>query len=91
MVDESYEAVGLKISDEVAELLESRQIMQDEIKIVINNAETKREKLYQEKADRFLAKLRISQVTFYVEYSLSGENTYVVHSAYSHRTELVEG
>lgn len=90
MSSEPYESIELEKTDQVTELLESRKIMDDEIRMVIHNAETKEEKLYQQESDKFLAKLRVTQVTFYVEYSPAGEGTYTVHTAYSHRTELVE-
>jgi len=85
-----YEAIKLQKSEEVSEILESRHILDDEIKMVIHNAESKGEKLYQPETERFLAKLKIADVTFYVEYSLAGEKTYIVHTAYSHRAELEE-
>ena len=84
-----HEKIGLNKSQEVAQLLEERGIHDEEIKRVIYNAETTGDKLYQQEGDRFLARLRISEATFYVEYSVSGEN-YIVHSAYAHRSEMVE-
>ncbi|MFH1625391.1 MAG: hypothetical protein ABID54_09600 [Pseudomonadota bacterium] len=87
---ESYETIELQVSDQVAELLESRKIMHDEIRMVIHNAETKGEKLYQQGSDDFLARLRIANVTFYVKYAAAGGGTYTVQTAYSHRTELTE-
>ena len=84
-----HEKISLSKSQEVAQLLEERGIHDEEIKRVISNAETTGDKLYQQEGDRFLARLRISEATFYVEYSVSGEN-YIVHSAYAHRSEMVE-
>jgi glutamate synthase (NADPH/NADH) small chain len=84
-----HEKISLNKSQEVAQLLEERGIHDEEIKMVIYNAETTGDKLYQQEGDRFLARLRISEATFYVEYSVSGEN-YTVHSAYAHRAEMVE-
>ncbi len=84
-----HEKISLSKSQEVAQLLEERGIHDEEIKRVIYNAETTGDKLYQQEGDRFLARLRISEATFYVEYSVSGEN-YIVHSAYAHRSEMVE-
>jgi hypothetical protein len=74
-----HEEISLSKSQEVAQLLEERGI----------HDETTGDKLYQQEGDRFLARLRISEATFYVEYSVSGEN-YIVHSAYAHRAEMVE-
>jgi len=85
---EGYEALSLEKSAEVAELLESRHILDDEAKMVIQTAESTGEKLYQPDANRFLAKLRIANATFYVEYSAAAENSYTVHTAYSHHAEL---
>lgn len=84
-----HEKISTKKSEEVAALLEERGIHDEEIKRVIYNAETTGDKLYQQEGDRFLARLRILEATFYVEYSVSGEN-YIVHSAYAHRSEMVE-
>lgn len=76
-------------SDAVASLLEERHILDEDIMQVVQRAEETGEKLYQADGDHFLAKLRISEATFYVEYTV-GDEGYVVHSAYFHRSEFVE-
>jgi len=83
-----YQQVELEVSEQVRELLESRHILDDEVKLVIHNAEGSGEKLYQPGTDRYLAKLRIGNATFYVEYSAMGRGSYIVHTAYSHRSEF---
>jgi len=85
---EEYESLQLQKSGEVEELLEARHILDDEIKMVIHDAEQTGKKLYQEDNDHFLGKKTVGKVTFYAEYSVSGDNTYTVHSAYSHRMEV---
>ena len=90
MTPEDYQAIELQKSDQVVELLESRNILDDEIQMVIHNAENTGEKLYQTENDRLLAKLRIGEVTFYAVYSPVEGKTYTVHTAYSHRTALEE-
>jgi glutamate synthase (NADPH/NADH) small chain len=85
-----YENIKLQKDDKVRETLQSRHILDEEIKMVISNAETTGEKLYQPDTGKFLAKLKIGDVTFYVEYSAFEENTYVIHTAYSHRAVLEE-
>ena len=84
---EEYEALQLQKSAEVNELLETRHIQDDEVKMVIHEAETTGEKLRQEGSDHLLGKKRVGNVTFYAEYSPAGDKTYTVHSAYSHRME----
>ena len=90
MSSQEYEAIGLQKADQVVEFLESRHILDDEIKMVIYNAEATGEKLYQPETSRYLAKMRIANATFYVEYSVTEEKTYIVHTAYSHRAEVEE-
>lgn len=84
----SAQEIRLQISDQVKELLESRGIRAEDVEKVIQNAEEKGEKLYRE--DRYLAKLEIEEATFYVEYSMVEEETYTVHTAYSHRAKMEE-
>lgn len=83
----SWEEIKLQVGDEVKKLLEERHISEDEVKRVIDFAETEGEKLYQPEANRYLAKNRLGEVTIYVEYS-TDENGYIVHTAYSHRSKI---
>ena len=83
----SWEEIKLQVSDEVKKLLEERHISEDEVKRVIDFAETKGEKLYQQEANRYLAKSRLGEVTIYVEYS-TDEKGYIIHTAYSHRSKI---
>ena len=92
---QGYERVKLQKSAEVTEALKSKHILDDEVKMVIHSAESRGEKLYQPEGDKFLAKQRIGErdeykVTFYVEYSVAEENTYIVHSAYYHEPKILE-
>lgn len=83
-------ALNLTKSDAVTSILEERHILDEDIVQVIQTAEETGEKLYQPDGDRYLAKLRISEATFYVEYSMSDEGC-VVHGGYCHRSEILEG
>lgn len=90
MLSENYQNIELEKSSQIKELLETRKIDDDEIRMVIHNAETKGEKFYQQGTDKFLAKLRIANATVNVEYAPVGENIYSVLTAYIHRAELLE-
>jgi len=83
----SGEEIKLQVGDEVKKLLEERHISEEEVKKVIDFAETKGEKLYQQEENRYLAKSRLGEVTIYVEYS-TDENGYIVRTAYSHRSKI---
>jgi len=86
-----YAEIELQKSDQVKELLESRHILDEEIKMVIDNAETTGKKIYQPGTNKFLAKMRIANATFYVEYSaLELEKTYKIHTAYAHKAKIRE-
>ena len=86
----STKKVRLRITGDVGELLESRGIRDEDLKEVIQTAEEQGEKLYMEGENRFLAKLRIEGATFYAEYSKGKRNTYVIHTAYAHRSNWEE-
>ena len=87
----SYDQIKLVESNAVASMMEERHILDDDIKQVIYNAETTGEKLYQpEEENKYLAKMRLKNATFYVEYSIAGDN-YIVHTVYHHGSEIIEG
>ena len=84
-----YQEVELIISDDCASLMEERSILDDDVKQVIYNAEATGEKLYRPDGDHLLAKMTTENATFYVEYSIA-DPAYTVHTAYSHRSKIVE-
>ena len=85
---EEYEALQLQKTDDVSKILDERHISDNETKMTIHDAEKTGEKLYREDNDHFLASKKVDKVTFSVEYSVSGDNNYTVHSAYAHRVEI---
>ncbi|MFC1907088.1 hypothetical protein ACFLW8_03270 [Chloroflexota bacterium] len=85
----AWEEVKLELSDEVKQILEDRHILEDEVKQVIDNAETEGTKLHRPDEDRYLAKLKIGDATFYVEYSIK-DDSYAVSTAYAHKAETKE-
>ena len=89
-IGDSYKSLELRKSDEVAQLWEKWLITDTEVKLVVHHGETTGEKLYQPGSNRYLAKANISDVMYYVEYSPEDRH-YVVHSAYAHRSRIVEG
>lgn len=79
----------LDISTAVKNLMDERHILDFDIKQVIENAERLGEKLYEPGTDYFLAKRRMGESYFYVEYS-PAKSGYRIHTTYSHRFEIVE-
>ncbi len=78
------QAMKLHKTQTVQDLLEARHILDEDLKRVIDYAERTGEKLYQPGTSRFLSKLRVREVYFYVEYE-PVEEAYRIHTAYSHR------
>jgi len=85
-----HELIRLYIPQKVARLMENRRIQKEDLQTVIHHAETTGEKFINPSTGRSLASFRPARVTFWVEYSLAGEE-YQVHNAYSHRMEMKRG
>ena len=82
------ETIKLVISPEVAERLDRRRILTDDLKQVILHAEAGGDKLFHPSSGRYKAAYAPYKVTFWVEYTPTGEG-YVVHNAYAHRMEVI--
>jgi hypothetical protein len=87
----SAEAKAWKLEKDgdAGDLMEARHILDDDVRRVLDHAEKTGQKLYEEGTGRFLAKLRILEAYFYVEYSPM-PGGYKIHAAYTHRF-LLEG
>ena len=84
------ENIKLDLNTEITDLLESRGILEKEVKMVIHTAEDKGEKLYEPEGDHFLAKKRIGDVTYFVEYRPTAEDTFEVITAYCCKSTIEE-
>jgi hypothetical protein len=83
------QAMKLEKTDDIQDLMVARHILDEDLKRVIDHAERTGEKLYQPDSKRFLAKLRVKEAYFYVEYE-PAEDAYRIHAAYTHRFLLGE-
>ena len=63
-----FKTVALTISDDVAAIMEERGIKEDDVREVLEYAETTGKKLYIEGEEHFLARKRIGNFSAYVEY-----------------------
>ncbi len=89
-VSEEEKSIELYISPEVSDLLESRMILVGDIQKVIRHAESTGEKILNAATGRFIAHYRPVSVTYWVEYS-PNDSGFIIHNAYSHRMEVIEG
>jgi Fe-S oxidoreductase len=81
--------IPLIIDQEVAELLDRRHILDDDIRKVIFHAEQTGKHLINQNNNHRLASYKPVRVTYWVEYEPVTEGN-VIHNAYSHRMQLPE-
>jgi glutamate synthase (NADPH) small chain len=85
---ESHRTIRLEISPEVAEQMDRRRILVEDLQKVIQYAETSGERFSHPSSGRYKAAYAPYKVTFWVEYIPTGDR-YVVHNAYAHRMEVI--
>lgn len=86
-VEEETNEIDLIIPDDVRLLLEERMILLEDIRKVIQHAETTGKRLKNKESNCFIAYYQPVSVTYWVEYSQQ-EDGFLVHNAYSHRLEI---
>jgi hypothetical protein len=84
--DEKYNIV---INDEAKDKMEEMYIVYGDIKKSVENSIEKKERFYAPSKNSYLARLRIDNVTYWVQYQLN-EGDIFVTNVYSHRMEVVE-
>jgi glutamate synthase (NADPH/NADH) small chain len=84
------ERITLIIAPEVAQLLEQRRILAEDVQRVIYEAQKSGSVVVHPQTGRLKACHRPYRATIWVEYSSAPEG-YVVHTAYSHRMEVMGG
>lgn len=84
----AYQRIKLEIAPEVAESMDRRRILVEDLQQVIHHAETSGDRLFNPSSGRYKAAYAPYAVTFWVEYTPSEEG-FVVHNAYSHRMEVL--
>jgi glutamate synthase (NADPH/NADH) small chain len=87
---QAYESITLIIAPEVAQLLEQRRILAEDVQRVIYEAQRSGSVVVHPQTGRLKACHRPYRATIWVEYSPAPEG-YVVHTAYSHRMEIKGG
>ena len=89
-IEGGWEAINLDKSDEVIAVLEERGILDDDIKMVIHNAETTEEKMYKPETGECLAKLLIGETTFHVQYTPIDAQNYKIHTCFWFKSKIEE-
>ncbi len=89
-IEGGWEAINLEKSDKVNAVLEERGILDDDIKMVIHNAETSEEKMYKPETGESLAGLLIGETTFHVQYTPIDDQNYKIHTAFWFKSKIEE-
>ena len=86
ILDPKYE-VSLSMDEGMAQVLEDRMILKEDIARTIGAAEESQNKLLDKASGQFIAMHKSGTVTYWVWYSPEDEG-YRVHRAYSHRMDI---
>jgi NADPH-dependent glutamate synthase beta subunit-like oxidoreductase len=84
----SHQTIRLEISPEVAEQMDRRRILVEDLQKVIQHAESSGERLFHPPSGRYKAAYAPYKVTFWVEYT-PVKDGYMVHNVYAHRMEVM--
>ena len=82
-------SIELKISEHARIVMSERHILEEDIRPVIEWAETSGVKLYQPDTNLYLAKKTTDYATFYAKYSYTPPG-YTIHAVYLHRSKIIE-
>ncbi|HNR14218.1 MAG TPA: FAD-dependent oxidoreductase [Thermodesulfobacteriota bacterium] len=87
---ERYETIRLRVAEDLREVLEQRQILDDDIRKVIEYAERTGSRLLNRQNGHLLAHHKPASVTYWVEYTFDPDGVVMVYNAYCHRMEIAE-
>ncbi|WP_319521784.1 pyridine nucleotide-disulfide oxidoreductase/dicluster-binding protein [uncultured Desulfosarcina sp.] len=85
---DDHETIELLMDTDVEALLDSRRILEDDIRRVIAHAQSDGSRFRHKESGHFLALFRPYHATFWVEYTPEGGG-FRVHNAYAHRMEVL--
>jgi len=88
MMNPTYDFT-LHVSDAITALMEKRFILLSDVEKVVAHSMTHNERFFNPETSDFLARLRIQNVTFWVQYEEHGKDI-TLKDVYSHRMEVVE-
>ncbi|WPC44593.1 hypothetical protein [Clostridium sp. JS66] len=77
------------IPDDVQNEIEERLILCEDVKKTIINAQENKERFLNTENSHYLARMRIGNVTYWVEYEHK-DRELLVHNVYTHRMEVIE-
>ena len=80
----------LNYADEARQMMDERMILTSDVVAVIEDFRENGEAILDSDTDLLIARRRIGNATFWVQFTREGEDSYTVHRAYSHRMNVVK-
>lgn len=79
----------LNYTQEALEMMDDRMILKSDVIAVMNDVRQTGEAIMDSETGLIIARSRLGNATFWVKFTREGDNSYLVHSAYSHRMNVV--
>ena len=79
----------LDYTEEARKLMDGRMILTDDVIAVMNSYRESGEAILDSETGLMIARRRIGNATFWVKFTETGKDAYLVHRAYSHRMNVV--
>ena len=79
----------LNFTQAALKMMDDRMILKSDVIAVINEVRQSGEAILDSETGLLIARSRLGNATFWVKFTREGDNSYLVHSAYSHRMNIV--
>ena len=79
----------LDYTEEARKLMDGRMILTDDVIAVMNSYRESGEAILDSETGLMIARKRIGNATFWVKFTETGKDAYLIHRAYSHRMNVV--
>lgn len=79
----------LNFTEAALKMMDDRMILKSDVIAVMNAVRQTGEAIWDSEAGLMIARSRLGNATFWVKFTREGDNSYLVHSAYSHRMNVV--
>lgn len=70
-------------------MMDDRMILKSDVIAVMNAVRQTGEAIWDSETGLMIARSRLGNATFWVKFTREGDNSYLIHSAYSHRMNVV--
>jgi NADPH-dependent glutamate synthase beta subunit-like oxidoreductase len=84
----AFESFRLTLPDDVQNQVEDRLILVEDMQKVVEHAERTGKRMFNQSTQHYLAYFKPASVTYWVEYTLQADGSFLIHKAYSHRMEV---